>query len=199
MEIFKLFSLKRFGLGIAIIIVFNLFINYGISTFYKAPQIDDFCRPEIMRKGMNTKEKCDEVGGLWTENMNYRTAIPPALTMTEGIKGVKTPSEAVIGEPAGWCDAYFTCQKDFEKVNDVYKRNVFVVWMIAGTIAIVASFFLFAIESMSITFTFAGLISFLVGTIGYWSAMQDYLRFIILGIVLAVLIYVGYKKLKDTN
>ncbi|KKP98523.1 MAG: hypothetical protein US06_C0007G0001, partial [Parcubacteria group bacterium GW2011_GWC2_36_17] len=47
--------------------------------------------------------------------------------------------------------------------------------------------------------TFAGLISFLVGTVGYWSAIQDYLRFVILGIVLAVLIYIGYKKLKDNN
>ena len=198
MELLRLFSLKKFGLGIAIIIIFNLFINYGIHTFYKTPQMDDFCKPEAMRKGVNTKEKCEEVDGLWTENMNYRTPIPPAPTMMEGIKGVSTP-EMAMGEPAGWCDAYFTCQKDFEKVNNVYKRNVFIVWMIAGTIAIVASFFLFAIESMSIIFTFAGLISFLVGTVGYWSAIQDYLRFVILGIVLAVLIYIGYKKLTNDN
>lgn len=199
MELLKLFNLKKIGLGIAIIIIFNLFVNYGISTFYKAPKYDDFCKPEIMRKAINTKGGCDEAGGLWTENMNYRTANPPAPTIGEGIKGVKTPSEAVIGEPIGWCDAYFTCQKDFEKINDVYKRNTFIVWMIAGMIIILFGFFIKSVENMSVAFIFSGLVSFLIGTVVYWSAMQDYLRFIILGIALAVLIYVGYKKLKDTN
>lgn len=199
MELLKISNLKKVGLGIAIIIVFNLFVNYGISAFYERPEYNDFCKPEIMRKGVETKERCDGIGGLWTENMNYKTAIPPAPTMMEGIGGVKVPSEAVIGESAGWCDAYFTCQKDFEQVNNVYKRNLFIIWIVAGVLAIMASFFLFAVEIMSVTFMFAGIASFLIGTIVYWSAMQDYLRFIILGIALAVLIYVGYKKLKDNQ
>ena len=197
--IFPFINLKKFGLGIAIIIVFSLFINYGIGTFYKAPKYDDFCKPELMRKAVNTKGGCEEIGGIWTENMNYRSALPPAPTIVEGIKGVRTPSEAMIGEPVGWCDAYFSCQKSFQEANDIYKRNVFVIWMIVGMVAIVASFFLVAIKNMSVAFTFAGLVSFLIGTIVYWSARQDYFRFVILGIVLAVLIYIGYKKLKDTN
>lgn len=190
MEIFKLFSLKKFGLGIAIIIVFNLFVNYGIGTFYKAPKYDDFCKPETVRQTITSKEKCDSIGGSWSDNAYYNKE---RILKDGTVKPVPAPT---MEQPAGWCDAYFNCQKNFDEVNNIYKRNVFVVWMIAGMIAIAGSFFLVVIESMSTTFVFSGLVSFLVGTIGYWSAMQDYLRFIVLGIVLAVLVYIGYKKLK---
>lgn len=187
------FNFKKFGLGIAIIIVFNLFVNYGIDTFYKGPKYDDFCKPENVRQTIGSKEKCDSMGGLWSENIYYYKG----EKMTES--GAVVPAPAPVmeqKEPVGWCDAYFSCQKNFDEVNNVYKRNVFVIWTIAGAIAIAASFFLVAIESMSVTFIFAGLIALLVGTINYWSAMQDYLRFVILGIVLAMLIYIGYKKLE---
>ncbi len=195
-NIFEKFKIKKIGLGIAIIVVFNLFIAYGIQTFYETPKHDDFCKREITTKNIHAKDECEAIGGLWTENMNYRTAIPPAPTVIEGIKGVPTP-ESAISEPVGWCDAYFTCQKEFNEANDIYKRNVFIVWIIAGVIAIAVSFFWPVIENMSVTFIFAGLISLFVGTIGYWSAMRDYLRFIILGVALAVLIYAAYKKMKN--
>lgn len=188
----KSFSLKKFGLGIAIIIVFNLFVNYGISTFYKAPKYDDFCKPEAVRQTIVSKEKCDSAGGLWSENAYYKGG------MKDGRQIATAPvPTGQINEPAGWCDAYFKCQKDFDSVNNIYRRNAFVIWVIAGLAAIVASFFLVVAEAVSAAFVFAGLVSLIVGTIGYWSAMQDYFRFIVLGMALAVLIYVGYKKLKE--
>ena len=178
------------------IIVFNLFVNYGIDTFYKGTKYDDFCKPEDIRQTIATKEKCDSVGGLWSENIYYK-----GERKMEGGAVAPAPMNPTMEqkEPIGWCDAYFSCQKDFEKANNVYKRNLFIIWIVAGVLAVVASFFLFTVEIMSVAFMFAGIVSFLVGTIVYWSAMQDYLRFVILGIVLAMLIYIGYKKLKDNN
>ena len=41
-----------------------------------------------------------------------------------------------------------------------------------------------------------GLINIVEGVIRYWSQMNEYLRFIILGILLIVLIWISYKKLK---
>lgn len=197
-NIFEKFNLKKFGLGLAIIIVFNLFINYGINTFYKAPQYDDFCKPERLKQSLNTRTSCEAIGGLWTENVGYES------------KRLYAPESAPVGyekpiplveiqsqQPTGWCDSDFTCRKEYDEVNNVYRRNVFIVWIIAGTIAIVGSFFLTAVSMLSTSFMFSGLLSLLIGNIEYWSAMQDYLRFIILGIALSVLIYVAYKKLKN--
>lgn len=185
MEIVKLFNIKKFGLGLAIIIVFSLFINYGISTFYKAPEYDNFCKPEEVRKTINEKDQCEAVGGLWSDNPYFKEA--PAKPIS--------PNERY--EPIGWCDAYFKCGQEFKTINDIYKRNVFVVWVIAGVMAIVVSFFIMTISTLSTSFMFAGLLSLLIGTIQYWSAMQDYLRFIVLGIALMFLIYIAYKKLKN--
>lgn len=70
------FNLKKFGIGLAIIIVFNLFVNYGIHTFYKSPKYEDFCAPERLKQSLNTRESCENVGGLWTGNVGYEKLIP---------------------------------------------------------------------------------------------------------------------------
>jgi len=41
-----------------------------------------------------------------------------------------------------------------------------------------------------------GVLTIIYGTIAYWSELADWARFIILGITLAILIWIGYKKLK---
>ncbi|PIV31860.1 hypothetical protein COS33_00965 [Candidatus Wolfebacteria bacterium CG02_land_8_20_14_3_00_37_12] len=194
------FNLKKFGIGLAIVIVFNLFINYGINTFYKSPKYEDFCNPERLKQSLNTRESCEVVGGLWTENVGYETKrlyapiseSAPLMPAEKPIPIVEIQNQ----QPSGWCDQDFSCRKDFDKVNDVYRRNVFVVWIIAGIAAIIASFSFTAVQILSTSFMFSGLLALLIGTIQYWSAMQDYLRFIILGIALGILVYLAYKKLK---
>ena len=191
------FNLKKFGIGLAIIIVFNLFVNYGIHTFYKSPKYEDFCNPERLKQSLNTRESCEMIGGLWTENVGYETKrlYAPASESAPIEKPIPVV-EIQNQQPSGWCDQDFSCRKDFEAVNDVYRRNVFIVWVIVGLVALVASFSFIAVQMLSTSFMFSGLLALLIGTIQYWSAMQDYLRFIILGIALSVLIYLAYKKLK---
>jgi|TARA_B100001971_G_scaffold171205_1_gene163467 hypothetical protein len=43
---------------------------------------------------------------------------------------------------------------------------------------------------------FGGILNIFIGIARYWSDMDEYLRFIISGVVLIVLIYIAYKKLK---
>ncbi len=185
MNIFEKLNLKKFGLGLAIIIVFNLFIAYGINTFYKAPEYNNFCNPERLKESLNTRQSCEAIGGLWTENVGYGPQIAPVTP--DGIKQI---------QPVGYCDQDYTCRKDYDSVNNIYRRNVFVIWIVAGIVSIVGSFFVTAVQMLSTSFMFGGLLALLIGTMQYWSAMQDYLRFIILGIALVFLIGVAYKKLK---
>lgn len=191
------FNLKKFGVGLAIIIIFNLFVNYGINTFYQSPKYEDFCNSERLKQSLNTRESCEVVGGLWTENVGYETKrlYAPVSELTPAEKPIPIV-EIQNQQPSGWCDQDFSCRKNFEGVNNIYRRNVFVVWVIAGIAAIVASFFFTTVQMLSTSFMFSGLLALLIGTIQYWSAMQDYLRFIILGIALSILVYLAYKKLK---
>jgi len=127
------FNFKKIVIALAIIIVLNLFFNYGISTFYKGPQYEDFCKPEILSKQYQVKDDCDNVGGLWTDNHNkplYNENIAQVPVMDK-----KT-------EPLGWCDVEYTCRKDFISINNLYNRNVFIILIIAGILSIVAGFFI---------------------------------------------------------
>jgi hypothetical protein len=168
-------NIKTAALALAIIVVFNLFIGMGLQTFYPSPQFDEFCPME--EPTPQTQLQCEEMGGRW-------------ITPGEVIE----PRIPSLADPQPYCDATFTCRQEFEDANSVYRRNAFIVWVIAGFVALVAGQMINASTAVSTGFTFAGVLSFVVGAIGYWSDMDEVLRFILLGIVLAVLIWLGYRK-----
>ncbi len=182
-------NFKKIILVLGIIIVLNLFFNYGIKTFYNEPKYDNYCPQELQSKQYNTKEDCENVGGMWQERTNV--TYEQDLSMPAP---VPVPSKEAI---ASWCDSQYTCRKDFESVYDLYKRNVFIIWVIVGVVSLILGFSIAASEAVSLGLSFGGLVSLIVGTIGYWSAMNDYLRFIILGIALAILVWIGIKKMRN--
>ncbi len=168
---------KKIALAIAILIVLNIFFNYGIYTFYKPPQYEDFCPEEMHSQKISTETECTEEGGLWRYSTMEERPIP------------------VKGTEEGWCDLTYTCNKEYRAVKDVYERNVFVVLTILGVLSLLVGIYLITVEAVANGFLFGGILSIVIGSMRYWSAMDDYLRFIISGVALVVLIYVGYKKL----
>lgn len=187
----KNINYKKLILVLGIIIVLNLFFNYGINTFYKEPKYEDFCKPELSSKVYNLEDECKNAGGMWSANPSFYTE--------DASKSVPVPQPVVkdIKEPRGWCDVQYSCRKDFEGARDFYNRNVFIVLITAGIISIVVGFMIGQSEAVSLGLSFGGLLSLIIGTIRYWSAMNDYLRFIILGIALIILVYMGIKKFRN--
>ena len=187
----KKFNFKKLILVLGIIIVLNLFFNYGVATFYKTPKFEDFCKPETLSEKYETKEKCESIGGLWTANQSVYPAekIPPAP-----VSEIRT-----LNQPTAWCDVQYTCRKDSENAMSIFNRNVFIVLVVAGVVSIIAGFLVGQSEAVALGLSFGGILSLIIGTIRYWSDMNDYLRFIILGIALAVLIWIGIKKFRDQH
>lgn len=167
---------KTIALSMAIIVVFNLFIGMGLRTFYPGPDYEDFCPMD--KQIPTTQTQCEAEGGKWFE--------PPVVT-----------GEASFAQPQPYCDNTFACRQEFEDKNEVYRRDAFIVWVIAGFIALVAGQMITASPSVSSGFTFGGVVSFIIGAAGYWSQMDETLRFILLGVVLAVLVWLGYRKSKE--
>ena len=184
--------IQKIGLALSIIIVLNLFFNYGIYSFYPTPKYEDFCSEELSRTIYDTRGSCEGVGGTWIER----------YTDIYGGEVRQVPAKPV---PAGeyefkpYCDPYTTCSKNFRDVETIYNRNVFIALVILGGLAVLAGFFTSAVSAVSNGLLYGGLISFFIGSVRYWSDMNEYLRFIILGIVLIGLIAVGYKKLSDKH
>jgi hypothetical protein len=169
--------LKQNILTVAIAIIFAFFVGYGVDTFYESPKWEDFCN-QTYREILNPNN-CEQAGGKWHP-------------YTE-----KEMPQHVLGNVTGWCDSYYSCQKEFEKVNEVYNRNVFIVCLIAGMIAIIVGGVILSLESVSSGIMGGGVLTVIYGTLRYWGEMSKYIRFVILGLVLAVLIWIGYKKFKQ--
>ena len=117
-------SIKKWVLAFAIAIVLNLFINYGISVFYKAPQYNDFCtedgrsgpypaKPypyplEQQQKECKTIEVSQELQNSCSEQKGY---------VAYKYNATGCPTEA-------YCE---TCGKLFNDVNNKRNSNVFVM------------------------------------------------------------------------
>jgi hypothetical protein len=79
----------------------------------------------------------------------------------------------------------------------MYDRNVFIVLVITGTALLIGGVFLTTAEAVALGFSFAGVLSLIIGTIRYWSSMDERLRVVVLGCALVALVWLGVKKFKD--
>jgi len=96
----------------------------------------------------------------------------------------------------GYCDGDFYCRGEFDDVREIYNRNVFIIATIFGLIALIAGIVL-KITSISSGLMGGGILLIIYGIIRYWSGLENYGRFTVMGIALAILIWLGYKKLKQ--
>jgi hypothetical protein len=92
-------------------------------------------------------------------------------------------------------DCYEYSNKVFEDVRENYEKNVFIIGIISSIIGIVLGITL-VVESVSAGLLYGGILTLLISVIRFWGHLQDYARFIIVGLALGFLIWLGYKKLK---
>jgi hypothetical protein len=167
-------NIIKWGLILGIAIIVNLFLVYAVRVLYEEPQFTDFCPEKQVNEAITTAENCVAVGGQWNANV---------------------PSDKTV--PAGYCDENFTCQKGYEVVNKVHTRNVFIIFVIAGIVLLIASVFVRGSEAVSLGLSFGGVLALIVGSLSYWSDMNDVLRVVILGLALATLLTIAWKQFRD--
>ncbi|MBI5391203.1 hypothetical protein HZB02_06965 [Candidatus Woesearchaeota archaeon] len=171
---------KQKFLAVGIAVVFFAFVFYGIRTFTPQPVYDQYCNntntyvPENM-----TQKICEELGGRWNANYYPKPA----------------PVETRANIPLGYCDMYYTCNKAYESENNKYMRGVFFIALIAGAIGLLIGLFI-SVGAVSAGLMAGGIFSMFYGIMTYWSNLGDVVRFVLIGVVLLILIWVGYKKMR---
>lgn len=178
-------GLKKSGfikwcLVLAIAIVTNLFISYATQVLYPEPQYEHFCPEKQVNKPASDEASCISVGGQWNENV-----------ASDGIMTVPG------SELKGYCNEDFTCSNNYEDTLSLYNRNVFVVFVIAGILLLIASVFLAGSQAASLGLSFGGVLALIIGSVRYWSDMDDVLRVLLLGVALCALFWVAWKKFQD--
>lgn len=174
----------KWALVVGIIIVLNLFFNYTLSLVYKQPDYNTFC-PNTAQviEPINTKEACLNLGGQWNGNVYGE------------------PIQAKVGKPVpqGYCDQQFTCRNNYDAAQRAYDRNVFVTLVLLGAICVAIGTFFKGNILIGMALSLAGVLSFIIASMRYWSSADDLVKVIILAIALAILIFVAIKKFKDNQ
>jgi len=177
----------KWSLIIGIVIVINLFFNYVLSLVYKNPTFEAFCPTAQVNKVVPSQSACVEQGGQWNENIPNGGSTTPVSQL----KGV------II--PAGYCNLQFTCQNKYEAAQKVYDRNVFITLVILGAACVALGSFLGGNVVISVALSLAGVLSFIIASMRYWSSADDLIKVIILAIALSILIWVALKKFKNNQ
>ena len=105
------------------------------------------------------------------------------------------PGKETVVQP-GYCNEQYRCQKDFDEANRRYQRNGFLVSIISGTLLLLGSLFLPPMAyAVSSGLSFGAILSFIVGSTGYWAYMDEWLRLIVLAMAFVALVVFAIKKL----
>ncbi|MBI2664089.1 hypothetical protein HYX10_01965 [Candidatus Woesearchaeota archaeon] len=175
-------DIKRWVMAAAIAIVFNLFVNYGVETFYPGPEYNDYCKEMPRPIPLKAAEDC--------EALQPSEELQSSCANQSGYIAYKYDSQGCPTD--SYCE---TCSAEYDAVRKVRDGNVFAALLIIAVIALAAGIWLKA-EAVSAGFLLGGILGLIIASMRYWEHLQNVYRFILLGIALAILVWLGYKKVK---
>ena len=168
----KITKIKAIILSIIIAVVLAGFVIYLVQSFDPTPKWEDYCK-------------------------NIR-GYPIPVYDTKGIEQPITQTECTATNGTwinSYCDYYYECQNKYNNASDKHKNIVFLVSVPVGLIAVGAGIML-ALPSVSSGLMLGGGILTIYGVGQYWENLSNWIKTLILGVVLVVLIWLAYKKLK---
>ncbi len=167
----------KWALIIGMVVVLNLFFNYTISLFYKAPSYDGYFPQQQVVEEIKTKSECLDVGGQWVENTRYYKLID----------GQEVP------QPGDYCDRDFTKRQEYDKARQSYERNIFIMLVVLGVLSLAIGSFL-TNEILTLGLSWGGVLSLIIASVRYWSSADNLVKVIILALALVALIWLAVKK-----
>ncbi|MBW2989110.1 hypothetical protein KY358_02195 [Candidatus Woesearchaeota archaeon] len=184
---FETSKMKKVILGIAIAILLAFFLGHATSTFYKEPEIEDFCRgiDSVIRV-----ESCDDYDYEPVESRRPYP-IPEKLFCS---------CQEIDKEGTVKCTAtnpeYDKCSNQYTDYMEKHNKNSFMILVVLGLISIITGGIFLKKEAVGSGIMGGGVLTIIYAAMRYWDSIQDYARVIILGIALGILVWIGYKKIR---
>ncbi len=166
-------TVLRWLVIVGLAFVTNLLLLQITRTVFHEPRQEMFCESKQVIGMFQTEGDCLSAGGQWN------AAVPDK---TSGV--------------SGYCNEQYACQKKFDEANALYQRNGFLVSVIGGTLLLILSVFLpVSASAVANGLSVGAILSFIVGSTGYWSYMGEWLRLVVLFVAFIALILLAIKKL----
>lgn len=192
-------------LTIGIAIVLSLFVGYAVNTFYKEPKYENFCNESIRTtKTFNepSRDECAARGGEWIE---FERPLQPygqgsgeflCNRISEDGGRITLSCAETNRTSDGSCDLFTRCSEEYDQARDDHGRVAFIILGLIGLTCVLISGFALKLETVGSGVMAGGILTIIYGTIRYWGSLEDYSRLAVLAIVLATLIWLGYKLVK---
>ena len=180
-------GLAKTFLAIGIAIILALFVGYGVSVVFESP------RYSYEQSDCYTRFPCEKQIEECEMDATHNYTIPSIkdcyreYTQTTEYRACQEQRDA--------------CEAAFQRTTVSYRnaRTSFFVLAIIGIAAIIAGVMLSGLEGIGPGFMGGGVLIIIwtvLSTWQYWFSWSKYLKLLVLGIVLALLVYLGYKKLE---
>jgi len=154
------------------IIVLTIFVTfYGINTLFPKPQHEDYCGEFKTAFGIENQEQCEAVGGRWDPYEDSR----PVEEIREG-----------------YCDRDYECRQELDEARSKRSKFVFFVALPLGILIIILGSFVFGLEPIGAGLMGGGVGTLIYGSGAFWPYTENWAKFLISLIGLAVLIWFSY-------
>ncbi len=181
-------NLKKISLTIGIAILFALFIGFTIDAIYPSPKYENYCTPAYYPQQAKLSEPSECKNNLNNEAIS-NTCYKERGEIRYDYDSDGCPSRM-------YCDL---CSADFNNANDKYSLILFYITALIGIIAIIIGLFMsLSIEAIASGLIFGGILTLLQGTVRVFGTLGKYSKPIMLGIELAIILLIAYKK-RDEN
>lgn len=186
-------GLRKTFLAIGVAILLALFICYGVYVFYEPPK-DSYPGQDCYYK-----YNCDELFNCTGKYLDQYPDKPVKIPISE--------QDTCFQEQYS-SKEYIDCQLQIEKCREeamvlsplyTHAKYSFYALLILGAIALIIGAFLKHLEGIGSGFIGGGILIILWTlpyTNAYWFNWNKYVKLIALGLVLVLLVYLGYKKLE---
>ena len=166
-------KILKWALIASIIIVANLFFNYGLSFVFNAPKYDEYCFVRETKQIAQEEQTCVQAGGEWVFDQHVNL---------------------VDSNNSGYCDLYTVCNQKYQDANKSYEQKVFISLILIGVLVLISSFFIKTNFVLSSSFALAAVLDFIIASIRYWSYSDELLKVLMLFVALVLLVYIAVKK-----
>ncbi|MBS3051771.1 MAG: hypothetical protein J4428_00150 [Candidatus Aenigmarchaeota archaeon] len=173
---------KHSAMIFGIAILFSLLVGLVADAILQNPEYGDYCVSDGYYPAKPIPDDCAR--DYQNENKCYKDGGSAVWKYDE--RGCQIFDK---------CDF---CSIDYDRARNEYERNTFLMTTPVGLLAIIIGVY-WPVEFIGTGFMFGGVLVSIYGTARYFIGMSKLVRILVIFIELSILIFVGYKKLTNTN
>ncbi|MDP4039366.1 MAG: hypothetical protein Q8P57_02195 [Candidatus Pacearchaeota archaeon] len=174
-------KVRKFVLGVGILIVYALALFQGIEAFYPKPQYENYCDIQSP-KFFPYRDPA---------NCTYSPKLEEKAQECYSNKGEFVYEYNDVGCPIeGYCDE---CRIGYETALDKYSNQIFIYSLILGFVVLLVGLYFLKKEPVGSALIASGIWTVFYGVVVNWRNFGNAWRFLLLFVLLVVLIWFALK------